>query len=300
VFANYAFIVRETHEHGVQIIDLTKLRAYYGQTGDCIKLLEEDAHYDQVTSSHNIVINEQTAFAYAVGTKTCSGGLHVIDIHNPLEPNYAGCFSEDEYTHDAQCVIYTGPDITYKNHEICFAFNEDTLTIVDVSDKANMVMLSRVNYTDDYYTHQGWLTEDQRYLMMNDEVDERQSGNPYTRTLLWNVEDLDNPFHIGSHFATVRSIDHNLYIRDNLAYLANYCSGLRILDSTKMKDGLTPELAYFDAVDYCDTEDFEGVWSSYPFFDSKNVILSSKELGLFLLRPNYKQIEIDMVLNLSD
>ena len=234
VFANYAFIVRETHEHGVQIIDLTKLRAYYGQVGDCITQLEEDAHYDQVTSSHNIVINEQTAFAYAVGTKTCSGGLHVIDIHNPLEPNYAGCFSEDGYTHDAQCVIYTGPDTTYKNHEICFAFNEDTLTIVDVSDKANMVMLSRVNYTDDYYTHQGWLTEDQRYLMMNDEVDERQSGNPYTRTLLWNVEDLDNPFHIGSHFATVRSIDHNLYIRDNLAYLANYCSGLRILDSTKV------------------------------------------------------------------
>ena len=67
-----------------------------------------------------------------------------------------------------------------------------------------------------------------------------------------------------------------------------------------MKDGLAPELAYFDAADYCDKEDFEGVWSSYPYFDSKNVILSSKELGLFLLRPNYKQIEIDMVLNLSD
>ena len=234
VFSNHVFIGRESKQHGVQIMDLTKLRAHYGQVRECIEQLKEDAHYDQVTSSHNIVINEQTAFAYVVGTKTCSGGLHVMDIQNPLKPNYAGCFSDDGYTHDAQCVIYTGPDITYKNHEICFSFNEDTLTIVDVSDKANMIMLSRTSYDNDYYTHQGWLTEDQKFLMMNDENDERESGNPYTRTLLWNVEDLENPYHAGSHFAKVRSIDHNLYIRGSLAYLANYCSGLRILDSTKV------------------------------------------------------------------
>ena len=57
-----------------------------------------------------------------------------------------------------------------------------------------------------------------------------------------------------------------------------------------MKDGLAPEVAYFDAVDYCDKENFEGVWSVYPFFVSRSVILSSKELGLFLLSPNYAEI----------
>ena len=63
-----------------------------------------------------------------------------------------------------------------------------------------------------------------------------------------------------------------------------------------MKDGLEPEVAYFDAADYCDKADFSsgaGVWSNYPFFDSKNVILSSVELGLFLVRPDYEQIETD-------
>lgn len=38
----------------------------------------------------------------------------------------------------AQCVIYTGPDAKYQGKEICFNYNEDSLTIVDVSDKTDM------------------------------------------------------------------------------------------------------------------------------------------------------------------
>ena len=58
-----------------------------------------------------------------------------------------------------------------------------------------------------------------------------------------------------------------------------------------MNVGLAPEMAYFDAADYCDTATFEGVWSVYPFFDSGNVIMSSIQLGLFILRPDYEQID---------
>ena len=240
VFANHVFIVRETSTHGMQVMDLTKLREHYGKRkrGNDVRTLEEDAHYDQITSAHNIVINEQTAFAYVVGSKTCSGGLHVIDILNPLAPAYSGCFSSDGYTHDAQCVIYNGTDTKYEGREICFAFNEDTLTVIDVSDKANLMVLSRTSYDDNFYTHQGWLTEDHKHLMMNDELDESNDGGSMlnTRTLLWSVEDLENPIHVGSHIADVESIDHNLYVQGNRAYLANYCSGLRILDSTQVHE----------------------------------------------------------------
>merc|ERR1712117_880239 len=228
VFANHVFIVRESDSHGMQVMDLTKLREYYGKPSGNVRQLTQDAFYDQITSTHNVVINEQTGFAYLVGTRTCSGGLHVVDINEPLNPTYAGCFSDDGYTHDSQCVMYHGPDSRYKDHEICFNFNEDTLTIVD---------------------------------------------------------DLENPMHLGSHFADTESIDHNLYIKGDLGYLANYCSGLRILDATQMMDAKAPELAFFDACDYCDSAVFEGVWSNYPFFDSGNVVLSSVELGLFILRP---------------
>lgn len=116
--------------------------------------------------------------------------------------------------------------------------------------KANMMMLSRTTYDDVFYTHQGWLTEDQKYLILNDELDEFDGSFSTTRTLLWNVEDLANPIHVGSHFADVESIDHNLYIQGNLAYLANYCSGLRILDSTQVcTNPYTIEL--YTHIQYC-------------------------------------------------
>ena len=82
--------------------------------------------------------------------------------------------------------------------------------------------------------------------MMNDELDEIDNSDGgsmlNTRTLLWNVEDLENPVHVGSHIADVEAIDHNLYVRGNLAYLANYCSGLRILDSTQVRENHTSTL----------------------------------------------------------
>lgn len=63
-------------------------------------------------------------------------------------------YHPDRYTHDSECVIYSGPDSAYSGHEICFNYNEDTLTIVDVTDKENMKMLSRTGYEGAKYTHQ--------------------------------------------------------------------------------------------------------------------------------------------------
>jgi hypothetical protein len=34
----------------------------------------------------------------------------MIDVSDPLNPAFAGCFSADGYTHDVQCVLYQGPD----------------------------------------------------------------------------------------------------------------------------------------------------------------------------------------------
>eukprot|EP00041_Stephanoeca_diplocostata_P012666 m.212421 g.212421 ORF g.212421 m.212421 type:complete len:470 (-) comp19043_c0_seq2:199-1608(-) len=286
VYNDHCFIIRESREHGMQVFDLTKLRPFYGVASPHVRGLEQDALYSEITSTHNVVINEETGFAYLVGTKFCSGGLHVVDISDPKKPRFAGCFAEDGYTHDAQCVIYTGPDAKYQGKEICFNYNEDSLTIVDVSDKTNMKMLSREPYDNSHYTHQGWLTEDMTHLMLNDELDEQNGPNPHTRTLLWNVESLEKPTLVGSHFADVTSIDHNLYIKGNYGYLANYCSGLRILDATQMEKGRAEEAAFFDMVDYCDSVTFKGAWSNYPYFASGNVVVSSIELGLFMLKPN--------------
>ncbi|MCK5923037.1 MAG: choice-of-anchor B family protein, partial [Methylococcales bacterium] len=160
VYANHAFIVSEANGHGMQVFDLTRLRTAVPPT-----TFTEDAHFPGFGSAHNIVINERSGFAYGVGTNTCSGGLHMIDISTPTSPADAGCFSSDGYTHDAQCVIYNGPDLEHIGKEVCFNSNEDTVTIVDVTTKATPIQLSRTGYTGSRYTHQAWLTEDQAILL---------------------------------------------------------------------------------------------------------------------------------------
>ena len=106
-----------------------------------------------------------------------------------------------------------------------------------------------------------------------------------TRSMKWDVSSLTDPKLLGSFISTETSIDHNLYIIDNIAYLANYCSGLRILDLDRENyPQVATEVGYFDVAPDCTSTKFFGSWSSYPYFESKNIIVSSIERGLFVLK----------------
>ena len=292
VYADHAFIVTEANDSGMQVFDLTQLRMVASPPAT----FSETAHYPGFSDAHNLAINEDSGFAYATGTNDCGSGLHMIDIRTPTSPTSAGCFSADGYTHDAQCVNYDGPDNDHQGMEICFNSNtnrfnlntdENTLTIVDVTNKAAPVMLSRTGYTGAWYAHQGWLTEDQAYFLLGDELDE--TINPdvtNTRTYMWDVSDLDAPALIGSHDSTTTATDHNQYVKGSYTYQSNYQAGLRILDITDIANGNLSEAAFFDVYPGGDSTSFNGSWSNYPFFDSGIVIVSGIEQGLFILRPN--------------
>ena len=287
VYKDHAYVVADgAGQHGMQVLDLSLLRDVQSPP----VTFEPTYYYDQIASAHNIVINEETGYAYAVGSSsggiTCGGGLHIINIENPQKPTFTGCFADDKtgrrntgYTHDAQCVIYSGPDTEHQGKEICFGSNETALSIADVTDKGNPTAISMASYPKVAYTHQGWLTEDQRYFYMNDELDEVNDLVEGTRTLIWDVQDLDDPVLIKEHIAETKSIDHNLYIKGNLMYQSNYDAGLRILD---ISDPANPvEVAYFDTTPY---EGGGGSWSNYPYFESGTIIVTSRTEGLFLLR----------------
>ena len=100
------------------------------------------------------IINTKYKIQVPVSYPQCSGGLHMVDVSDPVHPRYAGCYSEDGYTHDAQCLFYKGPSKKYFKHEICFAYNENSLTIVDVTNRSAPYMISKRGYTDYAYTHQ--------------------------------------------------------------------------------------------------------------------------------------------------
>jgi len=281
VYKNHAFIVSEAADHGMQVFNLARLRNVVSPP----ITFTEDAYYAGFKRAHTIAVNEETGFAYAAGSQdTCQKGLHMVDIRNPVAPVFAGCVGEDGYTHETQCVRYHGPDAKYQEHEICFSSNEDTLTIVDVTNKSAPLQLSRTTYAGVGYTHQGWLTENQAYFLIDDELDEIHNGTN-SSTYIWNVADLDAPAMTGIYKGPSTSIDHNLYIRGNRAYESNYRSGLRVLDISNIGNASLNEVAFFDIYSIDDLPQFNGAWSNYPFFSSGIVIVGGIEQGLFVLIP---------------
>ncbi len=331
VYQDHVFIVSEAFGHGMQIFDLKRLRDTVApQTFGANVIVET------VGKAHNIVINESSGFAYVVGGRNDDGctGMRMYDLATPTAPEEGGCFMggvpvgkaagpdypTDIYTHDAQCVTYTGPDLDYQGREICLTSDVDSLGIVDVTDKAAPVQLARAEYEGVVYAHQGWLTEDQSYFLLNDEGDEYYDGIN-TRSYVWDVRDLDAPELIGFIDSPSDAIGHNTYIEGQLAYQSNYTSGLRIVDISEIAEGRASEIAYYDMYPEDDFffeatgsrarshdlvpgrgitssppsrhpdlgEDgekrFEGSWSNYPYFASGIIVVSDTNRGLFVLRP---------------
>ncbi len=299
VFKNHAYIVADNSgEHGMQVFDLTRLR-----TVRTPQTFKPDVTYDRINSAHNIVSNEETGFMYVVGAsaggETCGGGHHMIDVNEPKKPKFAGCFGDDKtgragtgYSHDSQCVLYKGPDQKFVGREICIGSNETAISIADVTDKKNPKAISRASYPNVAYAHQAWLTDDHKYLYLNDEGDESSGQGEAakgTRTLVWDVQDLSDPVLVKEHVGTTKAIDHNLYVKGDRMYQANYTSGLRILD---VSDPRNPkEVGFLDTHPGDDGKpSFAGSWSVYPYFKSGSIVVTSIGEGVFFVKDRTRPI----------
>jgi choice-of-anchor B domain-containing protein len=288
-YANHAFVVSDNNgAHGMQVFDLTRLRSVTTP-----QTFTEDAFYSQAGTAtlrnvHTIAINEQTGYAYLPGSNTCGGGgLHMVDIRVPTAPVFAGCGTTGHYVHETQCWNYAGPDAAYAGHEICIEANgpTDSIAIVDVTNKAAPVTIASRTYPGAGYPHQGWLTDDHRYLLVNDELDESSFGHN-ARTYVWDLFDLDAPVLRGFHQHALPVIDHNLYVHGRYVYQSNYEAGLRILEIGNLSQAQLTEVAYFDTYPGSNARQFNGNWNNYRFPGSGIVIATGIDEGLFVLLPN--------------
>ena len=317
-YKNYAYIVadfnsqtpEQDRNHGLQVFDLTKLSS----ANVSPLVFSNDYLYNDFGKAHNIAINEKTNFLYAVGTETFQGGIHIVDLVDPSLPVFSQGFSEQGYSHDAQVVTYEGPDTEHTGKEIFFGSNEDKIVLVDVSNKLNIDTLSTEKYSNTQYTHQGWLTEDQKYFIVGDELDEYKGDVSFTRSIIFDVSDLDDPKVHYEFLNSTDAIDHNGYTHKNKFYLASYTAGLRVLDILNIDTKSISEIGFFDtfneSVDSgfyntnfkvktnssaCITEDcdnpekgkvaeFNGAWSVYPYFKSENILISDINSGLFIVK----------------
>ncbi|KAK6828153.1 hypothetical protein PG987_011494 [Apiospora arundinis] len=306
-YKNYIVIGSEAVAHGVQIFDMSKLVDI--DPASPVKFTNEKdltGYWNglPVGRTHNIVINEEKQYAVAVGaqprTSACGSGLTFIDLSDPTKPFSPGCAPGDGYVHDAQCIVYRGPDEKYNGRDICYGYNEDTLTIYDVTDKNTTNIISRTGYEGSAFTHQGWVLDKewQEYLVLDDEYDEydKTSTGVSQRplTYFWDIKSLEAPKLTGSYRHARKGIDHNQFVVDGFAYQSNYGQGLSILDLTSIpKDptgGSVTEAGFFDIYPEDDEAEgggqveFVGSWSHYPFFKSGYILINTMERGAFVVK----------------
>jgi choice-of-anchor B domain-containing protein len=270
VFGQYAYAVNESGG-GLDVIDL-------GGVDSGVVTLVQRVTTAGLATSHTIYVNLQSGYLYLAGSNLTGGRLRAVSLADPANPSVGAndYFAAGPYCHEAQVVTYT--DGPYAGREIAFTSDGGAgFGIVDVTDKANMFLVSRSTYPRLAYCHQGWLSDDRQYFYINDESD------GVNETVMFNVSDLAAPVYLGSYSSGLPATDHNQYIRDGYMYESDYNSGLRVFC---LENPVAPlQVGWFDTYPENDNSGFNGTWSNYPFFPSGTVIISDINRGLFIVDP---------------
>lgn len=261
----------------MQIIDLSKIDPPT-RTLTLVGALTQS----NLQTSHTMAVNETSGYAYLCGSNLGGGRLVAVSLANPAAPVIAGQALQGVYVHAAQVVSYTsGP---YAGREIAFCYcGSAGLKILDVTSKFNMFTLSTLIYPNTAYCHQGELTEDRRFVLIDDELDENNGLVATTTTYVVNVENLSSPQFVTSFTNGQPAIDHNQMIRGNFTYQANYTTGLRIYDIHNVNSA--QEAGYFDTYPFNNSRTFNGAWGVYSRLPSGVTLISDIQGGLFVLNP---------------
>ncbi len=283
VLGQYAYGVSEGGL-GIQVINL-------GNIDNGVVTLVRNQSTSGHSSTHNLISNPASGYLYLAGANVGNGGLVAVSRSDPTRPTIVGAWTT-HYVHDAQVVTYTsGP---YAGREIAFCYNGGSgLEILDVTNKSSMTKISGLEYPWLSYCHQGWLSEDRRYLYLDDELDEG-SKVWTTTTRVFDVQNPATPIYVGTFTTGRQAIDHNQYTHNGRLYQANYRSGLQILDVTANQTS-PPVVGYFDTHPEDDRAKFNGAWSTYPYFGDDTILISDIESGLLVVEFDPRRINIDTV-----
>ncbi|PIA94414.1 hypothetical protein CB0940_08458 [Cercospora beticola] len=311
-YKNYMVIGSEAQNHGIQIFDMRKLLNINPASPRQFTQADLTSWTRTLLPTgraHNVVINEEKQYFAAVGalprTDVCRSGFAFFDMTNPASPRSLGCAAGDGYVHDAECLVYRGPDTRYTGRDICYSYNEDTLTIMDVGNKANVTnIISKVTYPGARYVHQGSVLDrnNQQFIVMDDEIDELErtgvSANGFATTYIVDIRDLRNPKITGNYQMRHRAIDHNQYVIDGYSYQSSYGAGVRVFDVRSIPSDPTGksvcEAGFFDIYPEDDNQagggqiEFLGTWSSYAYFKSGYIFVNTIERGAFVVKMTSK------------
>lgn len=264
-FGDYAYVTTEA-ESGLLIMDLSPLpggsvtsESYYiGPFGN------------RWRSAHNLYIDEE-GYAYIFGANRGNGGVIILDVHtDPMNPIEIGVF-DNWYVHDG----FARGNLLYLAH-----IYEGTISVVDISDRANPVLLGTAN-TPSNFAHNIWPSDDNQFVFTTDEV----SG---AFLAAFDVSDPTNIVEVGRIQSSPGAgvVPHNVHVYQNWLVTSYYTDGVTVHDITRPHNMV--EVGNFDTTPL-QTIYTQGCWGAYPFLPSGLILGTDIDEGLFILQPDYKR-----------
>lgn len=286
----YAYVTTEAANSGIQVIDLSGLPGSISLATTLNDTSRQHTLYvANIDYATNLALPGRQAFLYVAGANLGNGSWRIYSLANPAAPQLLSTApTGTQYMHDSTNLYITDArtaqcDQGHNPCEVLVDFNENSVDLWDVTDKSQPVRLSSTGYPNVAYTHSGWPTTDQRYLIFHDELDEIQRGLN-TRIYTMHLGNLRAPSIFTSYTGSDTTTDHNGYSRGNYYYVSHYRRGLTIFDATsptqlKVVGRFDTFLAPAENVAGTD-----GAWGVYPFFPSGTVAVSDISNGLFILK----------------
>jgi hypothetical protein len=123
-------------------------------------------------------------------------------------------------------------------------------------------------------THNADLTIDGSYIMTTDEI------NSTPKTLkIWDRRDIENITQVADFTPAPGEVIHNVHTKGELAVIAWYTAGTRIIDISDPRDPV--EIGYFD--EYSGPNGgYNGNWEVYPWLPSGKMVASDMRNGLYV------------------
>lgn len=296
----YAYVTADNPvggRQGLQIIDLSGLPTSVSLASTWNRIgRAHNVYISNVDYSTGVALPGMQPYVYIAGSDRNSGALLGLDVSDPTAPSEVlRPAPGTQYIHDGTSLVIedartasclsgaSPPPDGHSPCELFVDFNEDSLDLWDVTDKAQPLMISSTPYPDAHYTHSGWWSADKNFVFLQDELDEQDAGLNTTMRV-FDISDLSAPVVSGIWTGPTRAIDHNSFTRGDKLYMSNYRRGLTILDVSDPNAPL--ESGFFDTFPSpsTDSAQFNGAWGVYPFLPSGTLVVSDIEGGLFVLR----------------
>lgn len=258
---HYAYVVSELANSGIQIMDLQYLPDSVRYVGKYVVT----GH----TSTHSISTDGTYLYLNGVNTSFVpTGGIAILSLANPEAPVKIGQWAT-KYVHDCRIIN----DTIYSSN-----INAGEINIINATNKSAPVTIKTFQTVPNPFTHNSARTVDGKFLFTTDETQ-----TPNGKLKIWDIHNLNDITYVRNWLPTSIStaIVHNIEIYGNLAVIAHYTAGIRVLN---IADPSNPvEIGWYDTYPSNNSANFSGCWGVY-MFPSGKIIGSDMQTGLYVVK----------------